>query len=390
MPAAPSDVRTTTEQWFLARGLPHFIEDYRADRDVFTRALPALGVILLLQLTFAADLRWRWWQNTLALVAAALAVLGALLIVNRLRGRSALQLPDRVGRVELGLFLVLPALVVFAVHRSAVDAGLEVVSSLIILGIVYLIVSYGIIPMIRWAIGQMARQLGSVIGLAGRALPLMLLISITLFVTADFWQVAASLRPGRLTAALAFLGIVALGFLLARLPTEVAKLRGEMKDETVRSAAIGTPVAASLTGLPGALHAAPLSGRERGNVLLVLLFTQVVQVVLVGLINAAFFLVFGFVVIRPEVITSWLGANIHTTALHLHLFGWALDVSHALIRVCALLGGVAAFYFAIYVITDSTYRAEFFEEILGQVRQSIAVRTVYLSLPREPGGDRAG
>lgn len=387
MPAAP-DVRTTTEQWFLARGLPHFIEDYRADRDVYTRALPALGVILLLQLTFAADLSWRWWQNTLALIAAAAAVLAAIAVVNRLRGRSALQLPDRVGRVEIGLFLLLPALVVLAVRRSILDAALEVVTSLVVLGVVYLIVSYGIVPMIRWAIGQMARQLGSVIGLAGRALPLMLLISITLFVTADFWQVAASLRPGRLTAAVAFLGIVALGFLLARLPTEVAKLRGEMKDDVVRTAAAGTPVAGALADLPEALHAAPLSGRERGNVLLVLLFTQVVQVVLVGLINAGFFLVFGLVVIRPEVVTSWLGDKIDPTFLHWHIFGWVLDTSQALLRVCALLGGVAAFYFAIYVITDATYRAEFFEEILGQVRQSIAVRTVYLSLPHTGGDDR--
>ncbi len=46
----------TTERWFLARGIPHFIEDYRATDDVFTRALPVLALVFLVELLGAANL----------------------------------------------------------------------------------------------------------------------------------------------------------------------------------------------------------------------------------------------------------------------------------------------------------------------------------------------
>jgi hypothetical protein len=51
------------ERWFLSRGLPHFIEDYSASRDVFTRALPALILVLLLEMLGALNFAWPWWLN---------------------------------------------------------------------------------------------------------------------------------------------------------------------------------------------------------------------------------------------------------------------------------------------------------------------------------------
>ena len=59
-----------TERWFLRRGIPHFIEDYSAGEDVFTRALPVLALVLLAQLVGAVNLDWPWWANTGALVGA--------------------------------------------------------------------------------------------------------------------------------------------------------------------------------------------------------------------------------------------------------------------------------------------------------------------------------
>ena len=36
------------ERWFIRRGLPHFIHNYNAAEDVFTRALPILSLVLSL------------------------------------------------------------------------------------------------------------------------------------------------------------------------------------------------------------------------------------------------------------------------------------------------------------------------------------------------------
>ena len=46
-------------------------------------------------------------------------------------------------------------------------------------------------------------------------------------------------------------------------------------------------------------------------------------------------------------------------------------------------GAIAAFggvYYAIAVLTDSTYREEFLEDIVGELRETFALRTEYLAL----------
>src|SRR5688572_32187130 len=57
--------RQRVERWFLSRGLPHFVDDYSATRDVFTRALPALTLFLLFEVIGALNFEWAWWVNVL-------------------------------------------------------------------------------------------------------------------------------------------------------------------------------------------------------------------------------------------------------------------------------------------------------------------------------------
>ena len=59
-----------TERWFVRRGVPHLIADYRASEDIFTRSLPVLGLVFLLELLGAANLEWGWLVNLAALAAA--------------------------------------------------------------------------------------------------------------------------------------------------------------------------------------------------------------------------------------------------------------------------------------------------------------------------------
>ena len=55
--AAASPELRATERWFIRRGLPMFVEDYSAGRDVWTRALPALVVLFVLSLGGVGDPR---------------------------------------------------------------------------------------------------------------------------------------------------------------------------------------------------------------------------------------------------------------------------------------------------------------------------------------------
>ncbi len=386
-PAEARRLLGATERWFLRRGIPHFIDHYRATEDVFTRTLPVLLAVVLFEVIGATNLEWRWWQNTLALAGGAGVLVGAWAGLNRLRGRPAFQRPDDVGPIELVAFVVLPAALPLMFGTQVGSAVLTAVMNIVLLAAIYLITSYGLVPMTRWAFGQTKRQLGTVLGLFGRALPLLLLFSVALFINTEVWQVATTLDGVLFWTAVSFFVLAGLSFLLIRLPGEVGALRDQLRGDALVSACAGTPLA-EVAGMADGVSLAevetvPLSRRQQGNVLLVLLFSQAVQVALVTVTITGFFFVFGLVAIRPEVVAAWLGdASSAGELTRWRWFGHEIVVTRALLHVAGFLGTLSGFYFTVYVITDSTYRQEFFTEVVDEVRQSLAVRNVYLALLR--------
>ncbi|CAN5630742.1 hypothetical protein BH10ACT1_BH10ACT1_40780 [soil metagenome] len=389
----PAELVAATERWFLRRGTPHLIDGYQASADVFTRTVPVLGLVLLLEVLGAARFDWVWWQNGLALIGG-IALLGAAwAVVDRLRGRPLWARPDDVGAVELTAFVLVPPLLPLVFGGQLGSAALTAGFNVALLGLIYLVTSYGLIPLTRWALGQTARQVGTVLDLFGRALPLLLLFSIALFINTEVWQVSASLDGVLFGVTVAFFVSVGLAFLLIRLPAELGKLRDQLAGDAVVQACADSPLAALAGELVAAdeVRSVPLTRRQQGNVLLVLLFSQAVQVLLVTVAIGTFFFLFGLIAIRPEVVDAWLGDAIgRGELLTWQWFGRDLAITRALLHVSVFLGALSGFYFTVYVITDSTYREEFFEEIVGQVRQSLAVRNVYLALLARGGGPRVG
>lgn len=372
-----------TERWFLRRGIPHFIDRYQASEDVFTRTLPVLSLIFLFEVLGAASLDWPWWQNLLALLGGAAVLLVAWGAVNRLRGRPSFQRPDDVGPVELTVFVLVPPLLPLVFGGQLGSAALTAGFNLLLLGAIYLVTSYGLISMTRWALGQTARQVGAVFDLFGRALPLLLLFTVALFVNTEVWQVSSSLDGVLYWVTIAFFLLAGLAFLLIRLPGELVSLRDQLRGDALIEACSDSPLAAVATGVVADhdVQPVPLSRRQQGNVLLVLLFSQGVQILLVTLTIGGFFFALGLIAIRPEVLDTWLGDTIGRGELARWVwFGREIVLTRALLHVSGFLGALSGFYFTVYVITDSTYREEFFTEIVGEVRQSLAVRNVYLAL----------
>ena len=383
---APDDAHliAATERWFLKRGTPHFIDGYRASEDVFTRALPVLGLVFVLEVLGAANLEWGWVANVGAVLAAVAAIVGAWALVNRARGQRWSTLPQRVGPVELGAFLVVPTALPLVFGGQLGSAAVSLAGNLALLGLVYLVTSYGLVPLTRWALGKSRREIATVLGLFGRALPLLLLFSVALFINTEVWQVSASLSGLLFWTTVAFFVLIGTAFLLIRLPAELGRLREQVVGPALVDACAGTPMAVAAEQLEaeGAVEPVPLTRRQQGNVLLVLLFSQAVQVVLVTVAITAFFFAFGLVAIRPPVVAAWLG-DIGTEVLaSWELVGQRFEVTRAHLHVAGFLGALSGFYFTVYVITDATYREEFFTEVLDEVRQSLAVRNAYLALVR--------
>ncbi|HMJ76026.1 MAG TPA: hypothetical protein VK507_08640, partial [Iamia sp.] len=154
----------------------------------------------------------------------------------------------------------------------------------------------------------------------------------------------------------------------------------ELGDGGLVAACAGTPVEDVADSVSGA-QPVELTGRQKLNVYLVFLFAQAVQAALVTAAVFAFFTVFGLVAIRPEVVKGWLGPAIDNNIVWDGvLFEHELELTTALLHVSGFVAFVAGFSFTVSLVTDSGYREEFFDEVVGDVRQALAVRTVYLAL----------
>ena len=63
------------EKWFIKRGLPHFIENYKATEDVFNRALPLFVVLVVFQMGLVLTSNTVTWKDRLIGGAVGVAVL---------------------------------------------------------------------------------------------------------------------------------------------------------------------------------------------------------------------------------------------------------------------------------------------------------------------------
>lgn len=380
MTGSPDSERRLTEQWFVRRGIPHFIDDYSARRDVFTRTLPVLMLVAAVEIVSAAENDWPGWAQPLAAVAGFGIALAVWALVNRLRGRPPFARPDQVTGVELVLFVLLPGLLPLVFGAQEGNAAATVAGNAVLLAAIYLGTSYGVVPMTRWAAGRLGRQLGDIAGLFMRALPLLLLFSVFLFLNAEVWQVTASMTWPFLGITAGLFVVVGAAFVAARLPREVGELGRFDSWEQVATIAADSPAVAAarrLAARGGTPPAAAMSPRQRGNVALVLMFSQAVQVVAVAAAIGGFFVAFGLLTMAPETIAAWTGQAPHRITPLWRPWDREVVLTHELLRVAFFLASFTAFYFTVYALTDATYRAEFYDEVVGDVREAFAVRAAY-------------
>lgn len=378
--ARSADVRRT-ERWFLRRGIPHFIHHYSATRNVFTRAIPTLSLIFVVELLLALNVEWPWWANLMAALGGFAILLAAWAAVNAARRRPLFALPESVGLVEAAVFVLVPPALPLVFGGEVRQSVITLVANLMVLVLVYPVVSYGLLPMTSWAVGQLFRQFGLIFRLLARALPLLLLIVTLSFISDEVWSVAAPLDNLLLGAATLLLVGMSTLFVVIRIPREVAPLQSFRSDEEVAEMVSATP-AASLLRTAGVLSdPPPLNAQQWFNVGLVMLFTQGVQGILVSLLMGAFLVVFGLLTIPPTLITQWTG-RVPDVILTVDLLGHQVALTVELLRVAVFMAVFSGFYFTVYGLTDATYREEFLARITGELREAFAVRAVYLAAVR--------
>jgi hypothetical protein len=347
------------ERRFRRAGLPMLVEDWSAREDVWTRATPVLALVLIIEVLLAANHNWPVWANALVLVGAAGALVAAVAIVNRVRRRPALALPEDVGAVELGGFVAIGGVLQLiggqttsAWVASAVNAGL--------LLLLYGWFAYGLASILLFTGRRIGEQLAAAVGLLARAIPLLLLFSVVLFLTTEMWQVFADMNDATLAATGVLLVVVGSTFLVVRLPREVGRIETEVTSGPT------------------------LQTRQRVNIGLVLFVTQALQILVVAVAVGAFFVAFGALALPADVVKTWTG-HAGDQLLSISLGDIHLRVTVELLRVSAAIAALSGLYYSVAALTDSTYREEFLEELTDDLRSVLADRVVYLEPCRAAG-----
>jgi hypothetical protein len=391
-PADETCVRAI-EQWFVARGVPHFVERRPSAWRIWGRATPLLLVAYVLLGLNALDLAgWSWFGNLITAVFVVAALLLTWVGANAVRGRPPFARPDAIGPVELAILAVAPAIPSAVVGQWG-DVAQTLIESVIVLFAVWALTSYGVLPLLAWAGRRTWSQLPAFLNLIVRGLPLLLLFMTFLFVNAEVWQVAGTLYGAVYAVVLALFFLLGAVFLLSRLPALMRAQNTFVSWAEIVELACGANVVPDefVVDLAGSDdEPVPVDRpmlRQRFNIGLVALFSQSIQITATVLAMFAFFVLFGTLAISPDTAAGWIG----TTSVHelaeLTIDGRRLVLSETLLRVSGFLAVFAGMYFTVVLSTDAIYREEFSEDIGPELRRTLAMRRLYRrALAQHDGG----
>jgi hypothetical protein len=410
------------EKWFIKRGLPHFIENYKATEDVFNRALPLFVVLVVFQMGLELTSKTVTWRDRLIGGAIGLAaVLVVILAANLVRQpRRWYRWPRKIGPVEITLLVLLGPVVGKLSGASWGAVVADFFANIGVLALVYLLTAYAILPVLKWALRHSVEELGNLGNLASKALPMLALFGTFLFLNVDMWHIASSFdKRSQLWFTTLFFAAITFLFLMVRLPGEVKNLQGDYYLEAVVAASADTPLHEHVGELDDELPQLRTDRRQRVNMLFVLAFTQVIQILLLSVVVFVYFVSLGKLAVTNGQVADWLKtpecpkdaelakvphtAEAYMQACHFAtkeqaeswlkiidpgtLFGFSarlpgtnLEFSEPLLRTAILLTTFSAFFFAVSAVTDEAYRKDFFESITGRIAKCLTVRCGYVNL----------
>jgi hypothetical protein len=218
------------------------------------------------------------------------------------------------------------------------------------------VVGFGLFSIVRWAGERLFSQLAASLTLLVRALPLILFFGLLSFFTPEIWQIFNVVSDTRYAAAAVLFVAIGLLFLSMRVPQEVRHVEASVD-----------------------LYGRPLQGGQRINLALVILVSQVLQILLVTALVWLFFAAVGALLMEVSVIESWVGGPVETL-FTVSLFGDQVVVTVELVRSALGIAAFSGLYYTVGMLVDATYRDEFVNELTEQMQATFAIRTEYLRL----------
>jgi hypothetical protein len=387
----PADHSFEENQWFLRRGVPLLVSERvaRQPAQIWRRALPVLLVLyaaLLLRGVFGQG------QG----VGADLAIGGAVLVLtwiasNLLRRQRLFSLPNGLGPFELGAFVIGPAVPSLLTSEAArvllegdsfatrlFGAGFVVLFQLVVLGLVWMAVSYGVVSLVVWLLRELAQTLGTTGTALSRTVPLLLGVVTFFFLTAEVWQ-SIGLLHWFPYALLVLLFAVLGGVFIARgRNLDVDQLSRFESQSDLEAAIVDVALPSNvadkhrITSISFPATCA-LSRRQRANLVVVAVLSRLVVATVVAVVVGLFFVVFGFLAVNGDVVKAWtLRDPREIVSLQVPTRQLMLTWEH--LNVAGFLATFSGFYFTIVSATDPTLRAGLRDTAEDGIRSACAAR----------------
>jgi hypothetical protein len=343
------------EQRFRRAGLPLFIEDFSPTHDIFSRATPLLVLVFIVEMLGATSLEWGLTRNLLTAIAGLAALVAGFGLLNRYRRRPFWSFPTRFGVPELAVFVLLPALLPLVTEVQLKQFFGVAFGNLLLVGLVYVVVGYGLIGTILWGIHRLGAELASSVTSLVRALPLLLVFSLVLFVNTEMWQVFAGMPVAFIIFSAIAFALLSDLFLVLRLPKEL--------DVIERDAGSGPP----------------LRRIQRLNLSISLVIRQWMQVLVVSTGVGLFFVAFGLIAISEHIYEAW-GVGHGAWSHEFVLLDHQLLITASLVKVAVGIANFTGLYYSISLMTDATYRTDFLDNMTTELRELFTARSEYLDL----------
>jgi hypothetical protein len=397
MSASPKlrSAKRDADRWFREQGLPTFVPLRRWFTDLPRRVAPLIAWVAVsaylfqdgLEVVFelALDDDSAAWEILLVPFAVVIFVLAvglawaAYFLVRTLLRR----LPVGIGTtIALILIACCIAFTIVYGYSTQPDATVgPVFSTILVLVLCILVTGMGGGAMISWASRLAVRNASAIGHMASIALPVILMLVVFSFFSAEVWQMASALSWG----SIALLGLVVAalaGIVVLRVSASEIDDHAHAPTAEQRAALLIDTPAEGRTPAPGS--PGRLRAPQRINILLAMTIAQLVQALFFAGLLAALLIVIGGITVPTGVVGIWLGPGSATQPLAvqpLEFFGLKLPLTVNLLKAATLLSVIAALPFVFSAVSEARYRERFFDPIMADMRRAILVREVVSAAP---------
>lgn len=359
---APAEV----ERWFRQQGLPYLVRPRRFAHNLIRRTSPFFVYVLVFNIlalisenvpyggSFAMsdEAEWQWyhWLDYLGILAlpAVVSVLYSRFTVANVRIRRW------VGWITFIGYVLLEPLIEWASQGAEFNFLDEIQGTLLLVVLALIVTASGLGSLVAFAMSASVRQIGSTSRMTTVALPIFLALMLFSFFSKELWEIGNTMYGIRLEMTIILLLSCAVAMIYASSSREFA---------------------ASGTKERSGSGWWQLHWYQRFNVLSSLAVSQLMQAMYFLLLVFLFLLVLGSVAIDPELLSAWIGE----VPIGVEFGFIVLPLSQPLIGTAALFGGFAALYYVVSMMTDQSYRENFYLPLIAQLQQALVIHENYLA-----------